>query len=89
MISEEEINLWLKSNRLVVMQVDDYVSYRDKNLQTAKQLAHTQKLLDNSKKKRASLRRRLLRLKTDFIKSSLCILASVKKGNSNTQPQTP
>lgn len=38
MISEEEINLWLKSNRLVVMQIDDYISYRDKNIETAKQL---------------------------------------------------
>ena len=88
MISEEEINLWLSSNRLVVMQVDDYTSYRDKNIETAKQLAHTRKLLDNSKKKRGSLRRRLRRLKTDFIKSSLYLLARVKKGNSNTQDQT-
>ena len=100
MISEEEINLWLRSNRLVVMQVDDYTSYRDKNIETAKELEetkrHLSKLTSGSKnrerelkKKHGRLRKRLEKLKTDYIKKCLYSLASVKNRNRNTQPQTP
>jgi len=79
MISEEEINLWLKSNRLVVMQVDDYVFYRDKNIETEKELGATKRDLRKvcsasqirereHKKKHVRLKRRLEKLKTDLIK---------------------
>ena len=99
MISEEEINLWLRANRLVVMQVDDYTEYRDKNIEIAKELEatkrHLSKLSSGSqnrerelKKKHGRLRRRLEKLKTDYIRQCLCSLASVKNRNRNTQLQT-
>jgi hypothetical protein len=104
MISKEEINLWLMSNRLCVMPITTYKSYCSKLVEAEERLhdlepklkrLEAMKLGDlaeqnkHLKKKRAGLKRKLERLKTNKVKRLLSLLAKARSRNRKAQPQTP
>jgi|15BtaG_2_1085339.scaffolds.fasta_scaffold00800_9 hypothetical protein len=105
MISIEEVNLWLMSNRLCVMPIADYKAYSIK-LTAAQEKLHelVPKLrrleamkLGNLAKENKLLKKNLKRLgqlsgrlKTGELKRRLIsLLARQRNWNSNTHPQTP
>jgi len=103
MISKEEINLWLMSNRLCVMPITTYKSYCTKLVEAEERLHDLEPKLRRLeamrlgdlaeqnkllKKKSVGLKRKLERLKTNKVKRLLCLLAKSRNRNRNTQPQT-
>ena len=104
LVSKEEINLWLMSNRLCVMPVASYKTHCAKLVEAEERLydlepklrrLEAMKLGDlaeqnkHLKKKRASLKRKLERLKTNRVKRLLSLLAKARSRNRKAQPQTP
>lgn len=104
MISKEEINLWLMSNRLCVMPIASYKTYCTKLVEAEERLLDLEPKLrrleamrlgdlaeqnKHLKKKRASLKRKLERLKTNRVKRLLSLLAKARSRNRKAQPQTP
>jgi regulator of replication initiation timing len=103
MISIEEINLWLMSNRMCVMPIAAYEAYNTK-LTEAQAKLHTLesevavrksvrvgKLVEENKllkKNLKRLRQTLGRLRTGEVKRCLSLLARQRNSNSNTQAQT-